>query len=174
MDWIIKNLPIVLSSGAILIVLFVLKRALDWAEWKGGADKTITSLEKTLQEIKKDIRSIQDDIKKIFGRLLPDTVQGGSPLTLTDKGRVISQELEIVSWAESTAEGLAESMLGKQPYEVQTFCFEYVRGDGFDPSDELLRAIKDCAYNHATTVDSVIDVFAIELRDVLLVLQGGE
>ena len=72
MNWVVANLPILLSSGSILIVLFVLKRALDWAEWKGTADRSLRSIEGSVKEIKDDIRAIQEDIKKIFNSLPND------------------------------------------------------------------------------------------------------
>ena len=74
--------------------------------WIGGMN--------TFKDNTEDIlKVIQKDIKKILGRLLPDTVKEGSPLILTDKGRIISQELEIVSWAETTAKGLSERIRGE-------------------------------------------------------------
>ena len=67
MEWVTDYLPLILSSGAILIVLFVLKRALDWAEWKGSMDTFKTTVEDTLKEIR-------EDIKKILERLPPPSV----------------------------------------------------------------------------------------------------
>ena len=71
MEWIKDYLPLILSSGAILIVLFILKRALDWAEWKGSTETFRTSVEDTLKKIGEDIKEIREDIKKMIERLPP-------------------------------------------------------------------------------------------------------
>lgn len=68
MNWVLENLPLIFSLGAIAIALFVLKRSFDWAEWKGKADKSLVSREGSINEIKKDIRAIRDDIKEFLRR----------------------------------------------------------------------------------------------------------
>ena len=108
------------------------------------------------------------DIKGILKRLPSTMVEGESPLRLTALGKTTSETLAASSWAQKTANQLAPRVKGKHPYEIQEFCRDFVREEEFNPSEDLLKKMKDCAYNNAITIDEIEDVLAIELRDALL------
>ena len=172
MEWVTNYLPLILSSGAILIVLFVVKRALDWAEWKGGVETFKGSVEDTLKEIKESVAKIEDRIVEIFEKIGPSTTGPGSPIGLTDLGRKVSLELDTSSWAEQKGRQLLPQLRDKTPYEIQDFCFHYVRGPEFNPSPDLMEKAQNSAFEHGITIDQVFRVFAIELRDALFSLTG--
>lgn len=172
MVWVTNYLPIILSSGAILIVLFVVKRALDWAEWKGGTETFKVSVEDTLKEIKESIAKIEDRIVEIFEKIGPSTTGPGSPIGLTDLGKTVSGELDASDWATDKGRELLPQFKDKTPYEIQDLCFHYVRGPDFTPSPGLMEKAQSSAFEHGITIDQVFRVFAIELRDALLSLTG--
>ncbi len=130
-------------------------------KWVGSIDSLKETVETSIMEIK-------NDIKKILERLPPSTIAEGSPLTLTELGRLVSKELKAGEWAQETANELILRVQKKEPYEVQQFCFDYVKEGRFISSDEFVREMRKIAYNHAVSIEKVEDVLAIELRDALM------
>ena len=110
---------------------------------------------------------IENKIDKLFERLPSLPVATGSPLRLTEMGKAISEKLDLSTWAGQEAERFREYLAGKSAYDIQEFCFNYVRND-FKPSAEQEAAIKECAFENGIEVSGVKDVLAVELRDVLL------
>lgn len=139
---------------AILTLFFVIGR------WVGGVNERLNTIATTLSEIR-------EDIKDIFGRLPPTTVVSSSPLRLTDLGQVVSQALDAKAWAKRTAEEWRDELAGKQNYEVQEFCFDYVRNQYHPDRDQKAR-IGTIAYENGIDRREVLNVLAIELRDALL------
>ena len=137
-----------------------------------------------LGEIRKDIRDIRGDIaenrefsqrisqdvegiKAALGQLPSTAISDNSPLHLTDMGESISATLQAREWAERTAAALGERVKGKRPYEIQDLSFEYVKNE-FEPTEEQEVEIRTCAYEKGVKRDIVLDVLAVELRDILL------
>ena len=154
-----------LAAGAVHLAA-VVTGLMKFATWKGGVDQHRNEINSTLRDFMAEIR---DDIKTILGRLPSPSVAGGSPLRLTDLGRQISRTLELSEWADRTAAQLRDEAINKSAYEIQEFCFRYVRE--FTPDAEQDAKIKDCAFENGIDVASVLDVLAVELRDRLL---GGD
>lgn len=115
------------------------------------------------------MKEIRDDIKKILRRLSAPTIKSGSPIQLTELGRSISDDLHARDWVERIAPSLTQRVKGKRPFEIQNFCFDYVK-DEFEPNAAQLVQLQESAYDNAIDLDGVLDVFAIELRDKLLEL----
>ena len=160
MDW---NNPLIY----IIPGLAALSGAIYLARWIGGKDEFAKTVGKSIDEIR-------DDIKKIFHLMSADrTVEIGSPLRLTELGQSISANLEAAAWAKRTAEEIAHEIEDKQPYVIQTYCFNFVRKSEM-LSAELTRKIQESAYNNGITVARVEEVLAIELRDALLKIHGLE
>ena len=124
-----------------------------------------------MKEVRADIREIRSKIESILDRLPPVPARDGSPLRLTDLGERITKTLGGRAWAQETAAVLAERAQGKQPYDIQELCTAYVREE-FAPTAELDAQIKACAYESSLKREQVLEVLAIELRDVLLELSG--
>ena len=114
------------------------------------------------------MEEVRADVKRIFGILSKTpTVQSGSPLRLTPLGLDISKELDAASWAQEQAETLRSRVGGKSAGEIQEYCFTYLRDDS-KRDVELNKKIADSAFQHGIDRQLVLDVLAIELRDVLL------
>ena len=153
--------PIV--AGAVVLLIAIVTGLMKFATWKGGVDQQNKEINNTLRDFMAEIR---DDIKTILGRLPSPSVTGGSPLRLTKLGEEISRTLEISEWANITAEELRDHIADKSAYEIQEFCFNYVRK--FTPDAEQDAKIKDCAFENGIDIQGVLDVLAVELRDRLL------
>lgn len=154
MDW---NNPLIF----IVVGLAALGAIWKLGNWMGRQDE----FSKT---VGKSIETIQSDIKKIF-RVLSEgkTIESSSPLRLTDLGKSISKFLDAAAWAERIADEIVENVQDKNPYGIQTYCFELVKKDEF-LSEETRKKVEDAAYNNGIEIDKVERVLAIELRDVLL------
>ncbi len=149
-----------LSSSAVVIgIIFAI------GQWKGKVDSDRDSFKRTLDAFMSEIRA---DIKRIFERLPPaPTVAGASPLRLTELGRKISDRLDASAIADSLAPDLRERIADMQPYEIQEFCFSYLRRE-YEPPDRVRSLILECAFDNGIDREQVLDVIAIELRDRLL------
>ena len=117
------------------------------------------------------MREIREKIDKIFERLPRKVAAGDSPIRLTDLGRAVSGQLNVGAWADRHAVQWKSDFDGKQAYEIQEFCFSHVDGEDVF-SDVELRAIKQNAYENGLDEEQVRRVYAIELRDRLLALNG--
>ena len=148
--------PWMVVGGAVAVVSLIFFAG----KWVGG----IAEFKKHTMEF---IAEIRDDIKKILERLPPVVVSGGSPLRLTDLGKSISQTVDAAAWAERIAPDLRSRVQGKQPYEIQEVCLNYIREE-FKPTEEQDDKIKACASENGIDAQKVLDVLAVELRDNLL------
>ena len=147
-------------AGAGLTVVIVICKALySWGKWVQSVNEAKRTLDGFVVEIRKDI-------KELLGQLA-GTVARGSPLRLTDLGMTGSDGVEARRWAERIAKGLYPRVQGKQPYQVQEFCFDYVNEE-YKPDPELDAKIGACAYDQGISRERVLEVLVVELRDKLL------
>ena len=150
--WVVPSITVAVMAAAALI-------------FKIG--RRVGSVDSDRDKLRAFMEEVRNDIKEILGRLPPAPVAGGGPIQLTDLGRDISKALQAREWAEGEAAALGERVKGKPPYEVQAICYDYGKKE-FHPTDEQEAKIRMCAYENALDRDKVLDVLAIELRDVLL------
>ncbi len=148
------TLGILVACGSFIVLIFKI------GEWKGQMNTVVTTLEEA-------IREFRADIKELFRRLPDRPTSGGSPINLTPLGQSISNTLMANVWAKKQAEVLVSRLKDRHPYEIQEFCRKYVK-DEYSPPKELEEKIKTCAYENALTVDQVLDVLVVELRDAIL------
>lgn len=151
-----EDIYILTGAGAVVGLAVVLLKV---GAWKGRMDEHRDTVVAFMTEIRADI-------KKVLGLLSP-TIDAQSPMRLNDLGRKITEAVDAPAWAKRTAADLRERVEGKSPYDIQQFCFDYVNNE-FRPDAEQDAVIKDCAFKNGVPVSGVLDVLAIELRDVLL------
>lgn len=161
MDW--TNPAVYIGILAIIGAIFSI------GKWVGGMNSFKKSMDAFSKRVDSAISEMRDDIKKILERLPPSppVASMGSPLRLTEFGQSISETIEAGVWAQKTAEDTVHRVKGKRPYEIQEFCQTFVKEE-FQPSEDLLQKMQDCAYDNATSLDQVKEVLALELRDALL------
>ena len=138
-------------------------------------DDGIKRVDDGIKGVRDDIRGVNDGIQEVLSRLPPpsEPMLKSSPLRLSEQGKEMSRRMGVREWAKATAADFAEGLRGKQPYEVHEFCFRYVKEE-FRPEGDWDAKIGACAYESGMGRDKVLDVLAIELRDVLLDRLGGD
>jgi hypothetical protein len=157
--------------GAITALVIIGRVIFLIGQWKGKVDEAQSAFKTTLASFMEEIRAeagrVHARIDDIFGRLPRAEITSGSPLTLTDLGRRISDCLNAKALAGTLADSLRERVRGRKPYQIHEMCFDYVKND-FDPPVEVVDAIGECAYEHGVKREQVLNVLAVELRDQLL------
>lgn len=149
--------------GAIIalsnFILFLFDRGQEKGEWKGSVNSRLDALEKGLK-----------DILDLFVKRGSPVAGGASPITLTKLGKEIAEEIFARKWANDLAKDLIKDIvevMGKRPYEVEEFCFQYMR-ETPKLSEEMKEKIKETAYEKGITQRDVLDVLALELRDEII------
>ena len=140
--------------------------------WKVSAwHANVNSDRKTFKEF---MERFEGKIDKLMGHIerLMDWQSGpaferGSPLKLSEVGRGISDALDIPAMAKELVPKVRPKVEGKVPYDIQEFCFTYIRNE-YDLPPEAEKRIKEYVYALGLDVDDVLDVLSIKLRDELL------
>ena len=153
--------------GAITALVIIGRVVFLIGEWKGNVDADRRDFKSFMEDVRAQLDRIHARIDDIFGRLPRTETTCGSPLTLTDLGRLISDCLNAKALAGTLAETLRDRARGKKPYQIHEMCFNYIKND-FDPPVEVVDAIGECAYEHGVKREQVLNVLAVELRDTLL------
>ena len=135
--------------------------------WVGAVNTDRASFKAFTEAVRNDIRELQRDIKTLLRWQDSPTIASKSPLRLTKIGKKVSDTLNMPSMAETLVPILKSRVAGMSPYDIQEFCFDYIR-DEHKPNAEDEKRIKDCAYDNGLDRDDVMDVLAIMLRDKLL------
>lgn len=131
--------------------------------WVGS----VTTNQKNFREFMIEVR---DDIKKILLKVSGEATSS-SPIRLTELGEAMSKTFRGKDWATEKANVLSDRVKDKEAYEIQEFCQNYVRNE-LKPDEELDARIGRCAYEHGVTREQVLNVLAVELRDILLGKEG--
>jgi hypothetical protein len=130
---------------------------------------SVEKMEENFEKMREDIVYLKvnfDVIKDIFHPLS----QARSPLSLTEQGKKIAEELEateaiVRSWSKIYAD-LEENIAGKNAYDIQQYCVETATVDlSRFISDADLDKVKMYAFNHGKPLAYYAPVFAIPIRD---------
>lgn len=148
---------------AVIAIVFTSRKSIkETGQQEGSINSKITALETAVSEIRDDIRAIFSLLAKRGSA----TTENSSPIRLTKMGEEIAAELNSHKWVKEVAPTILEDVTGKHPYEIQEFCFQYMRKVSL--SEEMDQKIKECAYQRGITKTEVLEVFAIQLRDELV------
>ena len=96
-----------------------------------------------------------------------------NPLRLTEIGKIISKEIAAPARVDRVSDTLLDQVKGKDAYEVQNFCLEYVESADRDSAAEQ-HAVHNAAGQLGLGAKDIRRVLAIELRDKLLREPGLE
>lgn len=157
-DWVRSIVTVAIATMALLIWLI---------RWFGKHDEWRKGMDEFKKDTKVALAEIRDDVKDILGRLPPSVIVGSSPLQLTALGKKVSEAVGAVAWANREASQLVDKVKGKNPYEVQEICVDYMRNK-YQLTTEEDQSFKQCAYEHGIKLEQVLDVCAVKLRDKLL------
>ena len=113
-----KNFIVVLMVGTALFAIFI---------WRVSSWKTAVDMDrKTFNDFIKEIRSKIDEI--LLRLPLPATIQSKSPITLTELGEKVANEIKVDEWIDAYVDKLQEHIEDKtNPYEIQSRCFRYAK-----------------------------------------------
>ena len=135
------------------------------------------SFGESLKEVKAEQRSFGVSLRKVEEKIInipeqlppPTIVEIKSPIRLSNFGRDISENLSVDRWAADHATCLVDKASEKQEFEIFEMCVEYV-GNQFENNVGFNKNFRKGAYEVGTDVEQVKKVYAVELRDALLVL----
>ena len=95
------------------------------------------------------------------------TPSASGALRLSELGEAIGREIGARAIAEAIAPALDPHTAGLHPYEVQELCKRHMHEE-YGPEENARMRILDSAYERGVTHEQVLDVIAIELRDIVL------
>ena len=136
-------------------------------------ENAIDGLKDRLAGIEASVTGLSVKLDKALFKASPAGLfASSSPLQLTEKVKAISGEIGAKGLAERIAPHLHPSMSGLSPFDIQERCYAYfLGGDARLPDDEQA-SFKRVAFENGLELEHLHIVCAIELRDVLLRLQG--
>jgi len=165
------TVSIVVSSGLIsaLVTILTLLFAL------GSYKEKVTSNTSTIEKHDNKISELSDRVSRLEGGVDRDRAHHGnsyvkakSPLSLTDKGKVVLLDSTGKDYIDSNKQILIQAIKDNNPktaYDVQelarTVIEQRTNEDSFIP-------IKDYVYKKGDNLKYIIDVLAIYLRDIAL------
>lgn len=166
MDW--SNPLIYLAAAGVIFSVGTWVGSMN--SFKKTAKGAIGRIDKAIEKINERIGSIKVNVAVLASGKTVDASQ--SPIRLNEFGESISQEILGKQWAKVEATKYVEQFRGQQPYDVQKFAFGHVYQ--FQPPDEMGAKMKNCAYENGISIDLVLRVLAIDLRDAMLDVLGME
>lgn len=139
-----------------------------FGKWYGNVNSDRKSFKEFMREVKEDIGGMQEKIDRILDRTFPPSrlITSKSPLSLTDLGEEVAEDLNAEDWADKKALRVWEDVQEMEDYEVHEYCFDRVRTPQF--TGNMKGAIRKIAYEHGISTEDIYDVLAIVLRDVIL------
>ena len=116
--------PAITAVVAVVAILLTYRKSIkETGQQEGSINSKITALERAISEIRDDIRTIFSLLAKRGSA----TTENSSPIRLTEMGEEIAAELNSREWVKEIAPTILEDVTGKHPYEIQEFCFQYMR-----------------------------------------------
>lgn len=146
---------------AVTLVVLLFKSG----RWIGAVDSDRAAFKEFMGEVRADI-------KRLLNWHGSPTVGGASPLSLTEIGKVVSEALDLPALARKIAPAVNQRVSGMQAYDIQEFCFDYIR-DEYQPDTVDDERIKQCAFEKGLDRDDILDALAIVLRDELLAAKAA-
>ena len=164
---------VTLAVAVVGAVFFIGRWMGDVTAFKGAAQETFTSIKNTLSSLDMTLTNLDGDLRAIMRGLPSLTVERGSTLRLTELGRQVSRSVAASALIERVAVDILDDVLEMEPYDIQAFCFDCIRNKLALSVDER-NQLKACAFEHGVDLQQVLDVLALELRDMLLEPQQQE
>ena len=93
-------------------------------------------------------------------------IERASTLRLTELGKDISSKANATAWAKRNLAQAKQRTGGNSPYAIQEYCFEQAKPENLTGDEK--NAVEAAAFDHGLKVSEILDVFAIELRGLLL------
>ena len=96
---------------------------------------------------------------------------------MTTLGEEIAQEIQVAQWIPEYAKNNLSAVQGANPYEIQKVCLHHARLSMENRLSEAgmgdkVDAMKMSAFQHGVSLQQVLDVAGIALRDEVMKLLG--
>ena len=109
-------------------------------------------------------------VESLKWRQSSTTTERNSVLQLSELGEAVSSDIGAQDWAVGLLLDMevrdVDEFVDMQPYDVQAKCFDYV--GKLDMPVDRLNVVKTCAYKNGIDIQQVLDVLALEMRNVLM------
>lgn len=146
--------------------------------WKVPVWKT--KIESDIENIKEKIKGLESKYEKIYDILVgiagEPLVKRTSPLTLTDFGNEISEQIGAADIAKIYAEKLSANTKNLNAYQVQEYCFHYCEEKLLDDLKEnnpsQYESIHAAAFDNGMEIEKITRVVGIKLRDAIFSITG--
>lgn len=129
-------------------------------EWKGKVDNELANLKEFLQRLDEKISKLSP------GPSPSPLLRGTSPLSLTELGEEVADEMGAYGWAEKAAYDVWDEVEEMEDYEIHDFCYDYV-GES-DVQEKWATKVRRVAYERGMTRQAIYDVLAVVLRDQII------
>lgn len=150
-----------IETWMVIIGLAIAGLVIRLAVWYGAVNADRKNFKEFMEEMRKDV-------KAILSRLPSPPVSSDSPLRLTKFGTEIAEDIEAQSWAERLAPSLVHELVGKEPFEIDRFCIDYVENLG----PEWDRKIAKSSYEFGIEESGIKSVLQVVLREEILRIVG--
>ena len=165
--WMTNPLWYVVALGVLGIVGGAVAGIFKWGGWYNAVNTDRTDFKDFMKSLDTKIDRLQQSVTKLINWDDGPALAGNSPLGLSELGQRISDDLDIPAMAKELAPSVKSLVEGMLPYDIQEFCFNFIRDD-YKPSEEADKRIKNYAFEFGLDADDVLDVLSIRLRNVLV------
>ena len=140
-------------------------------------DKFDDKFEKINDKFDDKFEKINDKLEKIFHLLHNEPIEKRtSPISLTDYGQKLSQEISASEISDMELTNATEQVKDCNAYQIQEYCFEFAKNALLKKLNEKHRdfydKIHEVAFNEGIEVEKLTRVIALELRDKILSSQS--
>ena len=161
------------------VVVAMIAASIKFVRWTSRVDTRLDGVDKRLDGVDKRLDTLTDTVQKGFanvraeiasicGQTPASTLARGSPIRLSDLGKQVSERINAKALAQTLVPALRDQADDKSSaYDVQELCFAYVKEEWPIPAETDIE-IRSCAFENGLKRDQVLDVVAVELRDLLL------
>lgn len=165
----IELLSIIISSGAISTIVTFLVILLYVGKYREKVDR----LDKENDKLNQQFLNISSKLSKIEGileisRMVSPYVQSKSPLGLTEKGKALLIDSKGKDYIDLRKNEFLKEIKSKNPktaYDVQEMSKLVIKSR--TKCDEF-NSLKDFAFRKGLSIDVILDVLGIYLRDIVL------
>lgn len=172
--------------ASVLIIYYLIYKFGAWSNKIKNTDDTIKELKEdikqtniTVTEIKGSIQYIKENVDNINSKLINyennKFAKSKSPISLTEDGKKIANELNADAIVDSYWENIEKYLIDKNintksnPYDIQQECFNYVSTNFYkNLSETEMKKIKSIAYNNGDSIDNYDIIFGVVIRDKYL------
>lgn len=156
-------------AGAFYLVHWVTKKVTEIQSSHSTINESANKMDTYIDTLRKDIAYIKGSLELLQDKG-NDLAQAHSPISLTDKGKELADNIHADAMIESNWENIRsqidKSVTDKNAYDIQQYCIETmaVDPDALLSKDDVL-LLKQYAYRTGRSVQSISIVPALKIRD---------